>query len=139
MTSVADKVDAIYCIVHQVYELDRVHRVIDHLLNRMPSYPRERIKICAPTWGTTLTREDCMMVYDPWQRRQGWPSFTWKNRCMIKGEISLILNFYAAMKDALKEEGDEDSDDDDDAPKRSKSDEDDDDAPKKSARGSKKK
>jgi len=103
MASVADKLDAIYCIVHQVYEVDRVHRVIDHLLHRMPSYPRERIKICAPTWGSTLTNEDCMMVYDPWQRRQGWPSFTWKNRCMIKGEISLILNFYAAMKNALKE------------------------------------
>ncbi len=44
-----------------------------------------------------------MEVYDPWQIRQGWPSFTWKNRCMIKGEISLVLNFYAAMKDALRE------------------------------------
>ena len=103
MATVSDKVDAIYCIVHQVYEADRVHRVVEHLLHRLPSYPREHIKICAPTWGETLTSEDCIGVYDPWQKRQGWPSFTWKNRCMIKGEISLILNFYAAMKDALKE------------------------------------
>ena len=34
--------------------------------------------------------------------RPGWPCFTWKNRCLIKGEISLVLNFYMGMKDALE-------------------------------------
>lgn len=101
MGVIEDNLDAIYCIVHPTYEADRVHRLVEHLLQRVPSYPRDRIKICAPTWGSTIPLHDCFTVYDPWQIRNGWPSFTWKNRCLIKGEISLVLNFYSAMKDAV--------------------------------------
>ena len=96
-----NKLDAIYCIVKQTYEPDRVHRLVNHILERLPSFPRDRIKLCAPTWGTTLSKEHCFTVYDPWLTRPGWPSLTWKNRCLIKGEISLVLNFYAVMRDAV--------------------------------------
>jgi hypothetical protein len=96
-----DKIDCIYCIVHPTYEADRSHKLIQQIQQRLPEYPIEKIQICAPTWGSTLTDDLCFQVYDPWLPRIGWPCFTWKNRCMIKGEISLILNFYSAMKDAL--------------------------------------
>jgi len=76
--------------------------LVQQIEERLPEYPVNKINICAPTWGTTLTDDICFKVYDPWLPRPGWPSFTWKNRCMIKGEISLILNFYAAMKDAVE-------------------------------------
>ena len=96
------QLDAIYCIVNQTYEPDRVHRLINHVLERLPSFPRDRICLCAPTWGKDLTTEESFKVYDPWMGRPGWPCFTWKNRCLIKGEISLVLNFYMGMKDALE-------------------------------------
>jgi len=96
-----DKLDCIYCIVHPTYEADRSSKLVQHIQERLPEYPIHKIQFCAPTWGTTLTDDLCLQVYDPWLARPGWPSFTWKNRCMIKGEISLILNFYNAMKHAL--------------------------------------
>ena len=99
---VREYLDAIYCIVNQTYEPDRVHRLVGEVRRRMPSFPEDRICLCAPTWGKDLTVEDCFKVYNPWLQRPGWPSFTWKNRCMIKGEISLILNFYFAMRDAVE-------------------------------------
>jgi hypothetical protein len=96
------QLDAIYCIVNKTYEPDRAHRLINHVLERLPSFPQDRICLCAPTWGKDLTTEESFKVYDPWMGRPGWPCFTWKNRCLIKGEISLVLNFYMGMKDALE-------------------------------------
>ena len=96
-----DKIDCIYCIVHPTYESDRTRKLVKQIQERLPGYPIEKIQISAPTWGSTLTDDVCFQVYDPWLARPGWPCFTWKNRCMIKGEISLILNFCSAMKHAL--------------------------------------
>lgn len=100
--TISTQLDAIYCIVHQTYEPDRVHRLINELKQKLPTFPHDRISLCAPTWGKDLTVEQCFKVYNPWLPRPGWPCFTWKNRCMIQGEISLVLNFYHAMRDALE-------------------------------------
>lgn len=99
-----DHLDAIYCIVNQTYEPDRVTRLLGHILNRLPTFPRERIVLCAPTWGSELSVEDCFRVYNPWAVIPGWPVFTWKSRCLLPGEISLVMNFYYAMADAVAKE-----------------------------------
>lgn len=95
-------IDAIYCIVNPKFEADRADKLIKHIQQRLPSYPRSNIKICSPTWGSELDNDTCFKVYNPWLKRPGWPALTWKVRCLIKGEISLVLNFYTAMKDALE-------------------------------------
>lgn len=47
--------------------------------------------------GLELNSELIFQVYDPFSR-VGLPIFTWKARCLSKGEISLVLNFFSAAK-----------------------------------------
>jgi len=55
----------------------------------------------APTWGETLTNDLIFKVYNPYLSRGNIPSFTFKAACLSKGEISLILNFYSAIQNAV--------------------------------------
>lgn len=89
------QVDKVLLLVHTVHEKERYERLVPHLLSR--GIPADKILCCAPTWGSELTSELIFQVYDPYCRG-GIPIFTWKARCLSKGEISLVLNFFAAAK-----------------------------------------
>jgi hypothetical protein len=64
-------------------------------------FPVDKIKIAGPTWGTSLSSTLCFQVYDPYLPRAA-PSLVFKNRALTRGEISLILNFYSAIKNAYE-------------------------------------
>lgn len=89
------QVDKVLLLVHTVHEKERYERLIPHFLSR--GIPADRILCCAPTWGSELKSDFIFQLYDPYCR-QGVPVFTWKARCLSKGEISLVLNFFAAAK-----------------------------------------
>ncbi len=89
------QVDKVILLVHTVHEKERYERLIPHFLSR--GIPADKLVCCAPTWGSELTSDFIFQVYDPYCRA-GIPVFTWKARCLSKGEISLVLNFFAAAK-----------------------------------------
>jgi hypothetical protein len=97
MTTIWSHIDAIYLICNPHHEKDRY----ESALRRMSShgFPVEKIKIAGPTWGTSLSSTLCFQVYDPYLPR-AIPSLIFKNRALTRAEISLILNFYSAIKDA---------------------------------------
>ncbi len=89
------QVDKVILLVHTVHEKERYERLVPHFLSR--GIPADKLVCCAPTWGSELTSDFIFQVYDPYCRA-GIPVFTWKARCLSKGEISLVLNFFAAAK-----------------------------------------
>ena len=93
------EIDMVFLLVHEQKEKDRFERLIPHFVSR--GVPRERIICIAPTWGTDLTSDQIFQVYDPYCR-QGIPVFTFKARCLSRGEISLVLNFAVAARVAVE-------------------------------------
>ena len=93
------QIDMVFLLVHPLHEKERYERLIPHFLSR--GIPADKIQCCAPTWGNELSSDLIFKVYDPYCRL-GMPVFTWKARCLSKGEISLVLNFYAAAQIAVE-------------------------------------
>lgn len=91
----------VYVLCHSQYERARFERLVPHLLLR--GIPKDRLKFCAPTWGSTLTPETIFKVYDPFLPRANLPTFTFKAARLSKGEVSLILNFFTAIQTAEKD------------------------------------
>lgn len=96
-----NEIDCVYVIGHVKYEEKRVKRVLQQLAELQ--CPREKVAVCAPTWGKELSNEQCFGVYDPWLERN-FPCFVFKSRGLSKGEISLNLNFHSAIVDAAKKQ-----------------------------------
>jgi hypothetical protein len=95
-------VKAVYVLCHPEKEKGRYDRLIPHLLD--VGIPADRIRICAPTWGSDLTVEQIFSAYDPYLKRP-LPTFTFKAASLTRGEISLGMNFAAAIASASQEEG----------------------------------
>jgi hypothetical protein len=93
-----DWFDMIYVIGHPTHEKRRVDNVLRQL--HAHGCPRTKICISAPTWGSELSIETIFRVYDPFLPR-AFPNLIFKSRGLTKGEISLNLNFYSAVRDAL--------------------------------------
>ena len=98
-TAWPDEIQKIFLLVHQQKEKERYDRLIPHFLSR--GIPADKILCVAPTWGSDLTSEEIFRVYDPFCRL-GMPVFTFKARCLSKGEISLVLNFACAAQTAIQ-------------------------------------
>ena len=92
------EIDKVYVLIHTVKEKKRFDRLIPHLISN--GIPPGMLEICAPTWSSDLTNDLIFKVYDPFCR-PGLPNFTFKARCLSKGEISLVLNFLAAAQNAI--------------------------------------
>jgi len=93
-----NEIEKVFLLVHEQKEKDRYERLLPHFLSC--GIPQDKLVCVAPTWGTDLTSEDIFQVYDPYGR-QGIPVFTFKARCLSKGEISLVLNFAVAARMAV--------------------------------------
>lgn len=102
-----DEVKWVFVLCHTEHERARFERLVPHLLVR--GIPKERLKFCAPTWGSSLTNDTIFKVYDPYLPRGGLPTFTFKANRLSKGEISLVLNFYAAIQSCANDLADTDS------------------------------
>lgn len=100
MTSWPNEIDKVFLLVHQTKEKERFERLIPHFISR--GIPADRIACVAPTWGSELKSEEIFSVYDPFCR-QGVPVFTFKARCLSRGEISLVLNFAVAARTAVEQ------------------------------------
>lgn len=96
---VLEQVDQIFLLANPRREPERISRLIPHLLER--GIPREKITISGPTWGDELTSEEIFQYYDPFCRK-GMPIFTFKARCLSRGEISLVLNFIWGAQEAVR-------------------------------------
>ena len=94
------EIDKVFLLVHQEKEKDRYERLVPHFLSR--GIPVDKLVCVAPTWGSQLSSEEIFKVYDPYCR-QGMPVFTFKARCLSKGEISLVLNFAIAAQLAVQQ------------------------------------
>ena len=92
------EIDKVFLLVHEQKEKDRYNRLLPHF--EACGIPRDKILCVAPTWGSELSTQQIFQVYDPYCR-QGMPVFTFKARCLSKGEISLILNFAIAARTAV--------------------------------------
>jgi hypothetical protein len=95
-----ESIDKVLLLVNKDHEPDRYDRLIPHCLQR--GIPEDKLLCIAPTWGSELPTSVLFGVYDPFLR-EGLPAFTWKARCLSKGEISLVLNFVAAAQHAVQE------------------------------------
>jgi hypothetical protein len=96
-----ESVKTIYALCNIEKEKERFNRLVLHLLVR--NIPKERLKMCGPTWGDTLTTDTIFKVYDPYIRRGNLPTFSFKAARLSKGEISLVLNFFSAIQNAAKD------------------------------------
>ena len=96
-----EEVRWVYVLCHPEKEKARFERLVPHLLMR--GIPKDRLRFCAPTWGDSLENNLIFKVYDPFLQRGDLPSFSFKSARLSKGELSLILNFYAAISSAAKE------------------------------------
>jgi hypothetical protein len=96
---VLETLDKIVLLVNPKREEERFQRLITHLQQR--GIPLEKIAISGPTWGDELSNDLIFQYYDPFCRK-GMPIFTFKARCLSKGEISLVLNFLAGAEAVVK-------------------------------------
>jgi hypothetical protein len=92
------EIDAVYVICHPTKEKQRFDRLIPHLLER--GIPRDKLRVVAPCWGSDLSANTILAIYDPFLQR-GCPTFTFKGANLTLGEISLGFNFYHCLRDAV--------------------------------------
>lgn len=95
-----DAVKAVYVLCHPIKEKERYDRLLPHL--HSVGIPADRIRICAPTWGTELTVDQIFTAYNPYLDR-GLPAFTFKSAGLSRGEISLGINFAMAVMDSVNQ------------------------------------
>ena len=96
---VLEKVDQIFLLANARREPERLNRLLPHLLER--GIPKDKITMSGPTWGDELTSEEIFQFYDPFCRKE-LPIFTFKARCLSRGEISLVLNFIWGAQEACR-------------------------------------
>jgi hypothetical protein len=101
MSAWPDEIKYVYLLCNPEKERARFERVVPHIL--IQGVPKDRLRVCAPTWSDTLPTDLMMKVYDPYLRRGPVPTFSFKSARLSKGEVSLVLNFYAAIQSALKD------------------------------------
>lgn len=95
----SNEIEKVYVICHNVKEKERYDRLIVHL--KEIGIPDDVVLFMAPVWSDELTNEIIFNVYDPFLPRP-IPGLTFKGRGLSKGEISLGLNFYACVRDAVQ-------------------------------------
>ena len=93
------EIEKVYVICHSEKEKERYDRLVKHLNDS--GIPESLIEFMAPIWSDELTNDIIFNVYDPFLARPV-PGLTFKGRGLSKGEISLALNFYSCIKDAVE-------------------------------------
>lgn len=96
---VLENIDQIFLLANPRREPERISRLLPHLISR--GIPKEKITISGPTWGDELTSEEIFQYYDPFCRKN-IPIFTFKARCLSRGEISLVMNFIWGAQEAIR-------------------------------------
>ena len=79
------------------------------LLSHLPKcrIPLDAVHWVRGPWGSEISAEDFMKVYDPFNGRHGFGmAMSFKSAALSRGEVSLVLTFYVAIQQALAQEGD---------------------------------
>lgn len=92
------EVKKVYVICHNVKEKERYDRLVVHL--QRIGIPNDLVVFSAPHWSDELSNDLIFKVYDPFLPRP-IPGLTFKGCGLSKGEISLGLNFYSCVRDAV--------------------------------------
>jgi len=92
------KIDAIYLLCHPEKEHSRWQRLQELLAKH--GVPKEKCFNMGKTWSNDIN-ENAFDIYDPFVPRKGCPYLSWKGRALIKGEISLVINFWLGVDHAL--------------------------------------
>jgi len=93
------EIEKVYVVCHRDKEKDRYERLVKHFIEI--GIPDDKIIYMAPVWSDELTNDFIFNVYDPFLPR-ACPGLTFKGRGLSKGEISLGVNFYSCVKDAVE-------------------------------------
>ena len=99
MKSWPKEIEKVYIICHNVKEKERYERLVVHL--KEVGVPDDVLRFWAPIWGDQLTNEIIFSVTDPFLPKPVNP-FSFKSKNLSKGEISLTLNIFTAMRDATE-------------------------------------
>lgn len=97
------EVEAVYVICNPQEERARCEELLPRLLST--GIPEEKLRLSGPTWGSSLSVDECFAAYDPFLKRGTLPTFSFKAAALTKAEISLALNFYTAVKDGATKAG----------------------------------
>ena len=93
-----NNIQKIYVICHKENEKDRYDRLVQQF--KEVNVPESVVQYWAPIWGDQLTNELIFNVTDPFMKR-GMNPFSFKSRNLLKAEISLMINTFSALRDAV--------------------------------------
>jgi hypothetical protein len=94
-----DKIPGVYVLCNPEKERARFKRIVPHMIVR--GIPKDTLRFISPTWSDTIDNSNIFKIYDPYLNRGGLPPFSFKSACLSKGEISLNINFYSAVRHAI--------------------------------------
>lgn len=90
----------IYIMCHPEYEPIRYQLLLSHLPKC--GIPLSAVHWVRGPWGSELSVDDILKVYDPFNVRYGFNmALSFKSAALSRGEISLVLTFYQAIQQAL--------------------------------------
>lgn len=93
------EIEKVYIICHNVKEKERYERLVVHL--KEIGVPDNVLLFWAPIWSDQLTNDTIFSVTDPFLPKP-INAFSFKAKNLSKGEISLTLNIFTAMRDAAE-------------------------------------
>ena len=93
------EIEKVYVICHSEKEKERYDRLVKHLDES--GIPESVIEFMAPIWSDELTNDTIFSVTDPFLPKP-INAFSFKSKNLSKGEISLTLNIFTAMRDAVE-------------------------------------
>ena len=94
-----DTIPGVYVLCNPDKEQTRFRRIVPHMIMR--GIPKDSLRFISPTWSDNLDNSSIFKIYDPYLNRGGIPPFSFKSACLSKGEISLNINFYSAVRHAV--------------------------------------
>lgn len=95
----------IFILCHPEHEPIRYQLLVSQLPKR--GIPLEAVHWVRGPWGSEISAEDVLKVYDPFNGRYGFGmAMSFKSAALLRGEVSLVLSFYVAIQHALAEPGD---------------------------------
>jgi hypothetical protein len=95
----------IFIMCHPEHEPIRYELLVSQLPKR--GIPLEAVHWVRGPWGSEISTEDFLKVYDPFIVRHGFNvAMSFKSAALLRGEVSLVLSFYLAIQQALAQKGD---------------------------------
>jgi hypothetical protein len=100
-----DWLPPIYILCNPEKESVRYNFLLSHLPKKGIPIDKEKVKWVKGIWGSEITPELYFKLYDPFIPRLNLKqALCFKSAALLKGEISLTLNFLIAIQNAVKDD-----------------------------------